>query len=261
MAFSVSYKYFKQNQKLVIKIKQLLVSLLTSPASYFLIRLIKGRKLTVNGCTYDIETLPANRYIKALIYLGLYEKSELLLINTKLPTDVPIIEFGASLGITTTQIASNTKQKVISFEVNPTLIAAIEANVKANGFENVEVNNVALGNGDSLYFEKGNDNTTGIISDIKSSSAIEVISYSLADIVSKYSLKEYFLVADIEGAEKYFLLEDTTGLQYCKGMIIEVHDLTFNGVAYSIPQLKSIIIGLGFKIVIEDGPVFLAMKH
>ena len=83
---------------------------------------------------------------------------------------------------------------------------------------------------------------------------------SLPDFFSKYEVLKYFLIADIEGTEKHFILEDTAGLKQCSGMIIEVYPLDYKWIMFSVEQLKKIIIGLRFTINSEDAAVFLATK-
>ncbi|PCJ67851.1 MAG: hypothetical protein COA58_01560 [Bacteroidetes bacterium] len=68
------------------------------------------------------------------------------------------------------------------------------------------------------------------------------------------------MVADIEGAEKFFLLGDTSGLDGCEGMIIELHELDFEEKKYSVEDLKDTIVNLGFNIEYDEGPVVFAKR-
>ncbi|PCJ67850.1 MAG: hypothetical protein COA58_01555 [Bacteroidetes bacterium] len=134
-------------------IKLIIVKLVTSNLGYHLLSLIKGKIVKRNGVVYDLSKLQIDNYTKALILLGLYEKSEIGMVNDHLPENTTVIELGSSIGITTCQIARIASRNVYSFEANLDLISKIEYNLGANNFKNVKVYNVALGDGNTVYFK------------------------------------------------------------------------------------------------------------
>ena len=123
----------------MLRIKQIIVSILTGTIGYKILRFVNGENIKINRCFYALNELLANKYIKVLIHLGSYEKSELRFINTMSTLNVPIVEFGLSVGVITSQIASSIRQQVAGFQGNPTLITAIESNLSCNHLSNVRI--------------------------------------------------------------------------------------------------------------------------
>lgn len=245
----------------MVKIKKIIVNLLTTRLAYSILKLIRGSVITLNGVHYNLSVLELDYYTKCLLYLGLYEKSEIGLINTVMPKNSPIIEIGSSIGITTCQIASQTQGQVYSIEANPKLINKIRTNLELNSLNNVSVSNLALSASEQVYFTEGDLNTTGTISSNSSENSIAIKGMTLKQMSDSFELVKFFLIADIEGAECHFLLENTDGLEKCSGMILELHELVFKEKKYSVEDLKSIIITLGFKILIDEGPVIYCLKE
>ena len=204
---------------------------------------------------------------KAAIFWGLYETGELRLINKYLRNDFDVIELGASLGVISCHIIRkiNTSKRLISVEANPYLIGTIRNNLNNYAKQKIfHVLNVAVGNRnlDKINFYVNEDNVYSQISDQKTKSTVEVKVKSLSEIIFLFSINEYTLVSDIEGAELSFLIDDSIALKNCKQILIELHDTEYGGNKYLISDIRNYIEDkLGFVFRANYGAVFVFEKN
>ena len=202
------------------RLKLGVASIITSKFAGRIIQLISRGKIRFRGITTNTNFPEINDYIKACLFWGLYEKQEAIYIEKYLPTNLPVVELGASIGV----ISSITSKKVFPnkvycIEANPKLIQIIKDNLKTNGIENAEVINKAIGYGD-LYFSASDDNTVGVVSKESNSGSMLVEGILLSDIIKEKQLAQFCLVCDIEGSESEFIFKDPSALDHCQFMII-----------------------------------------
>jgi FkbM family methyltransferase len=178
----------------------------------------------------------------ARLFWGMYEKTELQFVKAHLRRDLHVVELGAGLGFITLHIAAlqNSECHVISVEANHRLIPLIEWNLRLNGFhEKVTILNQAVDyNGARTFFITANPLLSSLNGN-RGGERIRVETVTLGHIISRFGLKEYCLVADIEGAEAAFILADHAALERCQQMIIELHNAEFRGSRYSIEELRA----------------------
>ncbi|OAQ38587.1 hypothetical protein A5893_14330 [Pedobacter psychrophilus] len=201
----------------------------------------------------------------SLLFWGLYEREDIYFIKKYLQPSVPAIEFGASLGVTTTQICKKvgTNTKVVSVEANPNLYANLLETKKKNNLFNLEIISAAVdysGN-DKIGFSV-NEST---LSSSKNPDDINtfVSAITLKDIVKKHLFTEYSLVCDIEGAEiELLLFEDSSeAILGCKTIIIELHETSFKNRAYTINELKNLFINkFSMNIIDQKATTFVFEK-
>lgn len=193
-------------------------------------------------------------YLQSLIFWGVYEKAEIALIQRFLKKDLPVIELGASLGMTTIVICSsiNKNCRVISVEANPRLNKSLNVTKQKNSFDNLSIVSAAIDYSDNDFIgfyqddrNLGSHKSNGIQS-------IKVPTVKLSEIKKKYSLFDFCLVSDIEGAEleMFWLENDVETIEGCKQIIIELHNAIYNGVNF-LPSDISILIKEKFRMNIK----------
>lgn len=101
--------------------------------------------------------------------------------------DTTVVDLGANIGGFTVQAAKMAK-RVISYE--PLRYKELEANIKLNGFTNIEVHPVGVGNGFNQVIRWGNMPSLPTV-------RFEDI------VVSLDGVRDLFLKCDTEGGEKY----------------------------------------------------------
>lgn len=246
---------------MMLALKKIMVKLLTSPLMGWFIQVMTRDQIKFQNVLIHTGYPQINTYVKALLFWGLYEKQEARFIRQYLPSNLPVIELGASIGaiscITARKVAP---QLVYSIEANPSLIPIIENNLKQNGLDNGKVLNLAVGKTEEIFFIPGSDNTVGTISEYDHNDSVVVKCLSLSGILSILNIDKFNLVCDIEGSEIDFLFRDSDSLVNCESLIIELHDAHCDGILYSVDQMKEKIRSLGFLIMDEHGPVIVGSR-
>src|ERR1700676_1878401 len=120
--------------------KNIWIWLTSKTSSYLVYKLFikKGFLKTKYGKIY-VGKQP-NRSI-SLMFFGMYEREELRFIEKYIALNLPVVEFGASLGLTTSLINLKLKKTVksIAVEADPTLCNYLNKTKKANDFNNLEI--------------------------------------------------------------------------------------------------------------------------
>lgn len=185
------------------------------------------------------------RYVHSMIYWRQYERREIRLIQRHLRRDLPVIDLGASLGVTTTAICATVGKgaTVVSVEANPNLMPCLARTKEQNAFDNLELISAAVdysGAPDVPFIVYGANlgSHKGYSDDAES-----VPTVRLSDIVSRYGFGQYSLVCDIEGAEVEMACRETDAatLNGCAQMIIELHHTSYEGRAFTPSDAADLI--------------------
>lgn len=184
-------------------------------------------------------------YLQSLIYWKIYERSEVRLIKKFLKNDIPVIEFGASLGMTSSAICSTVNKgiQVISVEANPKLFNNLNETRTRNSFDNLTLICAAVdySGAEKVSFMLDESNLgshKGI-----SNESVMIPAIRLGDIITKNQLHEFSLVCDIEGAELEMFINESNPkvIDGCKQIIIELHTAVYKGRAYLRSDINEII--------------------
>lgn len=206
-------------------------------------------------------------FVKATIYLEKYEESEINFVSKHMKPDYCVIELGSSIGIMAGRIAKIIDPNdVICIEANPQLIPIIDNNLKSNSISNYSILNFAISyqkDKSTVRFYKTRSNELGFTNEIietirrKGITSIEVPKITLSEILKKFNIQDFILVCDIEGAEIELLIKDKNSLKKCKQIFIECHSTNFDGKYYSVDDMKSMILELGFTLLDNKGVNFV----
>ena len=91
--------------------------------------------------------------------------------------------------------------------------------------------------------------------------AIRVNSLLLSELVIEKGLKDFILISDIEGAEAAFLYADSSALDNCSQLFIELHAVNWNGIDYTVKDLRKRIEFLGFQQMEQRGMNFYYIRY
>jgi FkbM family methyltransferase len=206
--------------------------------------------------------------VKAQLFWGFYERSEIRFVRQYLRTDMDVVELGSSLGLVSCLIRKllPLSCRLICVEAHPQLIDVIEANLRNNSLtDNVSVLSSAIHYGETdqleVSFSSAADTLGGQVAPLHAEGSVRVKTTTLSRIIAENSLKEFCLVSDIEGAEAGLILEDAAALKNCRQIIIELHDTIFKGRALGITELRDTLVAVhGFKLRDQHGPVCVFEK-
>lgn len=192
-----------------------------------------------NGCVRTsaglINVDRQSRYISALLFWRIYENAERKLIRRYMRKDLPVVELGASIGMTTLTICKtvNPGIPVVCVEANPNLLANLLGTKAANRLDNLQIVQAAIEyvNQGKVSFAIDSNNLGSHKGDTAGSITVDAV--KLGEIVETNKFDRYTLISDIEGAElEIALYERQEILDKCDQVIIEVHDTAHNGRSY-----------------------------
>ena len=222
-----------------------------------------ANRIRSNGIVIDTSHPLIVPGVKAQLFWGLYERSEVRFVRQYLRTDLDVIELGSSLGLISCLIRSMlpASHRLICVEAHPQLIEVIESNLRNNSL----ANNVSVLN-KAIYYEPVNrlDVSVSSASDTLGSQVVtpekgnhlRVKTTRLSRIIEENSIGEFCLVSDIEGGEAGLILEEPGALRNCRQIIIELHDTFFKGQAIRVEELKDTLVARhGFRLRDQHGPV------
>lgn len=210
------------------------------------------------GAVHTNNSAITDRTVAQIFFRG-YESSELRFIKKYLKQEYPVVELGSSIGLISRQILAKRPSRLICVEANPHLIPTLKMNLHTAKWPHYHIVNKALHySGEQLlYFMPGKDNTTGRIINQAQQNTIPISTTSLSQLLQKFSIEQFSLVCDIEGAEISFLKEDTEALAYCHQLIIETHKTSYAGEIYHPADFPPIFADLGFNIIDQYGPNYV----
>jgi len=196
--------------------------------------------------------------VNASLYWGTYESAEIRFIRKFLTQPINVIELGSSIGGVSCEILKqiSPSHKLVSVEANPNITAILKTNLDFNFPNNQTVlihAAISYSEGDTVSYSLGKSNLSSRIG--TSGNVQNVPTITLSKIVNDYMQGPYALISDIEGAEVQILANDKQALNQCSLMIIELHDCSYNGIAYTPEDLIIKIEKLGLKLLAQYGCV------
>jgi FkbM family methyltransferase len=214
-----------------------------------------GPIITYNGVKIDVSAEAVTEKIRASIARGAYEQGEQKLITEYINPEDDVIELGGGLGFiaTFTNIRLSKMTTHLVIEANPRLRNVINRTRELNqaSFELISKAYHPTEKRVSLYLHPHFwSNST--VSD--TGKAIEVETVNLQQLADEYSLEEFSLVVDIEGAEVGLAEEMTVLESHCKLLIVEFHDTKseHQSVADEIQTFRKSLEQSSFKRVAND---------
>jgi len=197
------------------------------------------------------------------IIFGIYEYSERFLIRKFLPSNVDVVELGASIGIVSRDILQRLEpsQRLIAVEALPSLAELARRNISmAHPGRDWIVLEAAIAYGtDRVFFEAGVEHTSGRIkSDVvqKGESCTVVKAHTLSWLLNHFNVGEFSLVMDIEGAEYALVAEDSDLLKRCRCLIAELHGTAAQKEMFHITLVKA-----GLKLIEIKHSVVAYQRH
>lgn len=227
-----------------------------------------GGRINNRNCTVDTNSDLISPWVKALIFWGFYEKSEVNFVIRYLKPETDVIELGGSIGVVSSQIASRLKagQKLITVEADPRLIASIKKNIELNapGVASTVLNlavDYSAGPGGHVNIDFGDSNLSGSVSQNAGKSSTRVPATTLAELRAAHGIGRFALISDIEGAEAGIIDAEVGALQECDLIIIELHDTRLKGKPVSIQdQVDMLVRKHGFKLIDHRKSVYVFVR-
>ncbi len=162
----------------------------------------------------------------ASFYQVFVERSYPHLINKICEGDT-VIDAGANIGVFTilASVLVGKTGQVIAIEPDPENLRLLRKNIQLNNLTNVQIIDKALYKESGIQIKFIQDGVMLQISmdNGRQKNYIEVKTITLDDIVNEFEIKPKILKMDIEGAEKFALLEARKTMEYVNYFEMEIH--------------------------------------
>ena len=194
-----------------------------------------------------IDLSRQHTFVQSLLFWNVYERKEIATIKKYLDTNLDVIELGSSIGLVSMSIGKvlkGRKNRFISVEANPLLIDNLRHSAKLNHYDITFINAAVCYTADEVSFEIDDKNLGSKISERNDEKTVIVNSTTLGKLFHESRLDKYALVCDIEGAESQIFSEeeDLVAINYCKQIIIELHDTIYKNIKYCKKTLAALIV-------------------
>lgn len=196
----------------------------------------------------------ANSRYRTLFWDGVHEPTETKLISLILQEDDDFVDVGANIGWYTTLAAQRLKKgTVYAFEPIPVVADSLLANIKANKYNNVIVNNLALGDSNGIAEINFNNNEWGLSSlkvDLQNKEILNIKIRKFDDWVIENNLKKLDVIkCDIEGAEYLFLNGSANTIQkFLPTIIMEIAPNNLKAFNTSACEIITFLNSLGYLV-------------
>jgi FkbM family methyltransferase len=186
---------------------------------------LTGNWVRMDGLRYSVATSQISTGHKSTLLFGLHELEERELVRRWIPRDIPVIEFGAGLGVvsclTNRRLKSPSQHVVV--EANPGMIDVLLRNREVNRCR-FEVLNCAIAyDADTVSLHFAGE-FVGSTVEHSYDGAITVATTSAAKIMKTYGFEQAGIICDIEGAESAFIERELASLgERIQYILAEMH--------------------------------------
>jgi FkbM family methyltransferase len=245
---------------IALRIKTFVADLICRPVIGRLFGRVFNDRIPAGGCVIDTASPAVSASTRAMLFWRIYESAEARFVRRYLRPDLNVVELGASLGFVSSLVRQrlDANRQLVCVEANAALLPLIRRNLDRNApGKSSELINAGI------YYGPSSDGTVAInLGDTTMTSTVgetglrRVAASRLSAILADQRLRDYALIADIEGAEAGLIVEEREALALCQQVIIELHDTTYAGEAYSVQRLRdSLRDRHGFSLVAQYGSV------
>jgi FkbM family methyltransferase len=232
----------------------------------FIIATVFRDRIPHRGCILNTASPRITPTDKAALFFHLYERSEIDQVSAYIDKGSTVVEFGGSIGASSTQIIKNAgaHARVLIVEADEELCSINRMNLDKN-FPTCDaiVINAAVDytGSEEVLFVATDDSKTGRVlgpsDSVGEGTLVRVPVMTLGRIVAQHGLAQFILVCDIEGAEVGIFVKEDEVLRQCRRIIIEIDGGYLEGRYYSIDTLLQIAKERHFTVIHQHGNRFV----
>jgi FkbM family methyltransferase len=236
--------------------KLTVANVLTSATIGRLIGSIFRNRIRNRGLVFDTADQIVSPKVKASLFFGLYESSEIRMIQGYVKGAQTVVDLGASLGFAGCHALKQMSLTghYVAVEADPALIPSLKKRLDAHAAgRKVTVVNAAITDTDGQAVLARGDGTTraGI-----GKEGIVVPSLTLSSLLNEHDIDGWYtLLMDIEGQENAIFETDAAALEKCTGAVVEFHPIQSGGTSLTPDDLRMKMQRLGFRAIQSHGPV------
>ncbi|MGB7925677.1 MAG: FkbM family methyltransferase [Pyrinomonadaceae bacterium] len=227
---------------------------------------MRGNVVRIEGCSFSLDSPVIGTALKSNFILNRYERPEREALRRFLDPDLPVIEFGGSVGVVAclTNRKLNDPRRHVVVEANPALIPLLKKNRDLNGCEfEILPRMVGYGSEQSTFYPNSVYFLASTAIPPASGEAdvvLKVQTVNLQSILDQYKFDRCTLICDIEGGEADLVRHEAHLLkERVATIILEVHEWSLGEekVAGMLREIES----LGFKTVYSEAQTYVFQKE
>lgn len=226
----------------------------------------RGDTIEIDGCRFGLDSSAITTKSKGKFLFGQYERPERRAVTNYLNPELPVVEFGGSLGVVACLVNRKLRnpERHVVVEANPALVDLLQRNRDRNQCRFVVLPRM-VGYGEShLAFYTNADNFvigTAVASDASSNvECHQIQTVTLRTILDEYNFEQCTLVCDIEGGESDLLRFESDVLKdRVSTLILEVHEWSLGKAR--VDELFIELADLGFVQVSVEADTYTFQKR
>lgn len=207
-----------------------------------------------HGVSLPLDMPIFDNHIRRAFVTGLYEAEEVELIDEYVTGQYDLIDLGASTGFSTVYALNrlDEKSRTVAVEANPEMIDVVRT-VRELNDANLSIEHAAYQPSRSEVTFHVHGKTVSGSTKEQGEREITVPAVSLTDLLSKYGIRDFVCLADIEGGEIDLFRHDMDILEdRCALVVVELHEI--DGIAAESVQLLT---DSAFELVDNVGDVYV----
>lgn len=221
---------------------------------------LNGNAVKIDSCKFHLASPAISTTIKTRFVFDTYEQPERAAIKEFLATDLPVVEFGAGVGVVsclTNRLLRHPENHVV-VEANPDLIDVIEKNRAQNGCRFAVANRALAYGCEWIDFHQGGDFLSNSLM-TPAGKTISVKTITLAQALAESGFATINLLLDVEGEEVELVKNEMACLRRrVKVFILEIHPSIVG--AEAISTMLATLEQAGFQ-QINNHPTVRALRN
>lgn len=217
---------------------------------------LTGNRVRIEGMMFSLDSPLISTSQKSTIFFGFHELDERTMLNRWLPTDLPVVELGAGMGVisclTNRKLATPEVHLVV--EVNPQLISLLEHNRDLNGCQFGIMNKGIAYDSETVeislhsnFVASRNPSFAGSRPDGEPGSICFAPATTLRSIIETSGFDQVAVVCDIEGTEAALVEREMDTLhRHARFLLFELHPRVYGTEAAS--RILQNLISSGFTL-------------
>ena len=181
--------------------------------------------VNIDGIMFSVNSPAITTRMKSRFLFDRYEQPEREAIRRFLSPDLPIIEFGGSVGVVACLANKRLRdpQQHVVIEANPDLLPLLEENRDCNDCHFTVLHRAVAYGSDEIIFHQNNDFWASSVQAV-TSRTVKVPTISLQQVIDQFGFDLCTLICDIEGGEIDLVQHEAETLRRRVAMlVIEVH--------------------------------------
>ncbi len=210
---------------------------------------LRRNRVRIDGLKFNVKIPGMTTAQKSRFLFDRYERPERILIKQFLDPNLPVVEFGANIGVISCIVNSRLRDRRqhVAVEANPLLIPVLAENRRANNCEFEIINSAVAYGANKVRFNLSDDCLASSVQTV-GSRTINIPTITLKHVIDSRGWRTCTLVCDIEGGETEFVeWESDVIREHVEKILMETHAKSVGKTA--IDSMMARLTNIGFTVL------------